>query len=112
MRVPGKKSKTSRPRYAAPKPTVDIFLAAEEKFNHTGTDFLKIDLTTALTFAQTALATDDPVKKKRNQASARRAYDTVLRLVQRVTLNDADASELKRGLARLKSDLMALGEVF
>lgn len=111
MRVPGKSSKISRSPYAAPKPTVDSFFATEERLRQTGTDFLKIDVSTALTFAQTALETDDPVKKKRNQASARKAYDTVLRLVEKVSLNDADASELRLGLSRLKSDLVRLGEV-
>ncbi len=84
----------------------------EKQFNRAGTDFLKLDVVTALIFTATALKTDDPHKKKRNQESARKAYDTVVRMAKRVRFQDEDAHELKNALHQLKSNLMRLGEIF
>lgn len=83
-----------------------------KEFNRAGTDFLKVDVATALTFAHNALTADDPFKKARNQKSARKAYDTVLRMSQKISLTDEDANELKAGLQQLKANLAKLGEVF
>lgn len=83
----------------------------QQQFNRTGTEFLKVDVATALTFAATALNTDDPEKKRRNQRSARKAYDTVLRMTQKVTLTPQDAKELSKSLHLLRANLMRLGEV-
>ena len=55
---------------------------------------------------------ENSVKKVRNRQSARRAYDTVVRLMDRVDLPDEDAQLLARKLKRLKSELVSLGEVF
>lgn len=112
-------SKGKRPRkaappqkhgYPAPKPTVDQLLASQSRFNKASTDFLKLDLETALTFTGLALQTDERTKRERNQRAARRAYDTILRLLDRVTLSDADAEFFEHNLKRLKSELIALGE--
>lgn len=100
------------PNYAAPKPTMAELLLHEQEFNHVSVDFLKIDMATALTFAGIAQQTDDVVKKRRNQRAARKAYDTVRKLAQKVELNHDDADVLSSGLARLKSELLALGETF
>jgi len=100
------------PSYAAPKSTLDQFLAFGTRLNRTKVDFLKIDVETALTFAGIAMQAEDRVKKARNRQSARKAYDTVVRLMDRVDLSDEDAQLLARKLKRLRSELATLGEVF
>ena len=94
------------------KLTQQELLASKRQLNETGTEFLKVDVATGMTFAQTALSSHDPEKKRRNQKSARKAYDTVVRMLQKITPNDADAQQLDEGLQRLKADLVELGEVF
>jgi len=96
---------------AAAKITFDEILASRDRMNRTSMDFLRIDLDTALTFSSVALQTDDMSKKHRNQRAARRAYDTVLRLIKKVTLTDAEARVFAQSLGRLKSDLENLGEI-
>ena len=106
------RKKKLEPSYAAPKPTLDELLANQQEFNHVSTNFLKLDMATALTFAKNAAETNDPVKKRRNQLAARRAYDTVQRLSTKVDLTRDDAEVLSSGLKRLKSELQTLGETF
>jgi hypothetical protein len=108
-----KKPPTRAFRFAAKKPTVDEILKVGAELNRTGTDFLKVDLKTALSFSNFALqSVDDPTKRQRNRRNARRAYDTVLRLLKRVSLSDDDAQRMNRNLERLKTELQHLGETF
>jgi hypothetical protein len=107
-----RKSKHAEPNYYAPKPAVDELLANGKEFNRVSTDFLKVDAATALTFAGIALQTHDVVRKRRNQRAARKAYDTIRRLAKDVALAGDDAEMLAGALARLKSKLQTLGEVF
>lgn len=112
MRVPKKGPPKKASRYAAPRPTAIEMLALGKQFNQTGTEFLKVDVATALTFASTARLSQDPAKKLRNRKSARLAYDTVTRMIERVTLGASDAAELTANLKRLKAELIELGEAF
>ena len=98
--------------YAVAKPTVDELLATRAGANQANADFLKVDLNTALTFSEAALKTEEPVKKRRNCDAARRAYDTILRLMPKVALTEAEGSLLSQNLARLKSELESMGETF
>ncbi len=91
---------------------MDEILAAIARHNKTSADFLKTDIETALTFASIARNAENSADRARNLRSARRAYDTVVRLVERVELTDHDARILGRSLARLKSELRGLGEEF
>jgi hypothetical protein len=108
--VPEKRRPIEKSPLTVPKPTIEELQRAETKFNRAGTEFLKVDVATALTFADTALSTDDPDKRQRNRKSARKAYDTVLRMAQKVTLREHDAQELKDGLQKLNAKLRQLGE--
>jgi hypothetical protein len=99
-------------RYAAPKPTIDEILAAVARHNKTSTDFLNAETETSLTFAAIARAADTPMERERSRRAARKAYDTVVRLIEKVDLTDHDAKMLSRNLARLKSELRGLGEKF
>jgi len=98
--------------HAAARPTVDELLASRERMNRATTEFLKLDLQTALTFAGIARQTRDQIRKKRNCTAARRAYDTVVRLVDRVELSVEDGRVVRHGLQRLRTELESLGEVF
>ena len=111
IRVPEKNSSRDS-RKPVLKTTVDKQLTLEKQFNRAGTQFLKVDVATALTFAETALGTQDAAKKRRNRKSARKAYDTVVRMAKKVTLSDQDSKELERGLHRLRANLRRLGETF
>jgi hypothetical protein len=96
-------SLTAKPRDAAPKrPAVDT--------NRARADFLLIDAEVALTFAGIALAAKDEEKKRRTTQTARKAYDTILRLRKNADLTDAEGIKLDRSLLRLKSELQRLGE--
>ena len=92
---------------------MDELLTSYAQLNRTTADFLKVDLQTALTFSGIALQHGtDSVKKERNRRNARRGYDTILRLLERVSLDDHDARHLKHNLRRLKTELQELGETF
>jgi hypothetical protein len=108
--VSRKKQNRSHSGYAAPKPTIDDLLDSKKRLTRASSDFLKLDVATALTFAGIAVSSEDPIKKARNQRAARKAYDTVLHLIGRVELTDSDAETLKQNLERLKSELRKLGE--
>jgi phage shock protein A len=111
MSMPGKSRSTRDYGQRVPMPTVVDFARTEKEFNRAGTEFLKTDVATAITFSEAALNTDDPAKRIRNQKFARKAYDTILRLAQKITLQEEDAKQLSQGLEELKANLMRLGEV-
>jgi hypothetical protein len=80
--------------------------------NRASAEFLKIDVDTALTFLQIASQTGDEVRRQRNLEAARRAYDTVVRLMERVTLSEQESQTLTVRLERLRTQLERTGEVF
>ena len=98
--------------HAAPAPTMDELLASRERMNRVSTDFLKIDLETALTFISIARQTKDDVRRLRNRRAARKAYETVLKLIDKVDLNDLDRVRVVQALGKLKTELEVLGETF
>lgn len=71
-----------------------------------------MDVVTGLTFAKAALDSRDVDKKLRNQKSARKAYDTIVRMLNKITPSEADAQQLQESLQQLKNDLIQLGETF
>ena len=83
-----------------------------EHLNKTGVGFLRLDVEVGLTFSGIALQAQDSEKRARNLRAARKAYDTVLRLMDKVTLTEDDAKSLARNLFQLKCELVMLGEVF
>src|SRR4051812_28179078 len=105
------KTQRFRAKLAAKAPAVD-FLIARERMNETGAAFLKLDVEMGLTFVDTARQTNDLSRRRRNRRSARKAYDTVLRLTKKVHLNQEDARSVAQGLDRLKSELESMGESF
>ena len=110
----GMLKKTAPPSFeavSALEPPANIFKSSAE-LNKTGISFLKIDLDTASTFAEIALRADDTEKRERNRHNARVGYDTVVRLLPRVTPMRMDAEILTEKLDRLRANLLELGERF
>lgn len=107
------RQKGGEPNFAAKKPGMDEILSSAAQLNRTSIDFLKIDLQTALTFSQIALQSNaDAEKRRRNRKNARKGYDTIVRLAEKVSLSDRDGRYISRNLERLKSELQQLGEIF
>ena len=80
-------------------------------FNKKGAEFLKVEVETGLTFANIALS-EEPGSQERikNQSNARKAYQTVLRLRDRVEKPEATSRSIQNGLDQLRSALIKLGE--
>ena len=87
-------------------------LALRKKTALVSTDFLKIDIATALTFAKNAREASDDFRKWRNCRAARKAYEAVTRLAGKVELSSGDRVAVREGLDRLKMELQQLGETF
>jgi hypothetical protein len=81
--------------------------------NKTGAMFLRIDSELGLTFSGIALeAGKNAEKRRRTTEVARKAYDTITRLRERILLTGAEQDNLDANLKRLKSELQTLGEKF
>ena len=83
-----------------------------EQMHRIGAQFLQIDSEIALTFSGLALEERVEEKKGRRIQSARRAYDTIMKLRKNIVLTDAERTKLDANLQRLKSELESLGETF
>lgn len=77
--------------------------------NRIGVQFLLADLATALTFMNVAEVTQIAATRTRNFDSARTAYQTVLRLLPRVTPTPDEQAELQTKIAALKDRFAAAG---
>ena len=74
---------------------------------------LMVDIKVGMTFVKLASeAGDDSEKKDRNHTNARKAYDAVSRIGNRVELTTTEAERLTKALGLLKSALQKLGERF
>ena len=84
-----------------------------DRIERTGATFLLTDLDVAMTFTHIAGdAAEDSEKRNRNRATARHAYDDVLRISSRAVLTDNERQDVDEKLAELRSALKQLGEVF
>jgi hypothetical protein len=87
----------------------------QQESNRVGIAFLITELGTALSFAHAALqAGNNSGKRSRNQANARKGYDTILRLRTRLSFVDepeAKMLEIERKFRELKDALEQLGEL-
>jgi acetylornithine/succinyldiaminopimelate/putrescine aminotransferase len=72
--------------------------------------FLRTELLVGLTLTKIAMDAQHRDKIDRNRANARKAYDTVLRFMPRVSITRDEAIEINAKLAKLKSELRELGE--
>ena len=103
--MPRGKKQSSKSSYTVLKPTIDELVGSRDQAIRVSTDFLKLDVATALTFTGIAFTSEKPEVKERNRHSARRAYDTVTHLLGKIQVSESDAQVLKGDLRRLKSEL-------
>jgi len=102
----------SRPHDPMHLTAMDATSRLANDFNRSGTDFLRVEVQTGLTFADIAMR-EEPGSGQwaKNRNNARKAYDTVLRLRGRLEItNQAAAHEIEEGLKQLRSALVRLGE--
>lgn len=69
------------------------------------TGILEAHIQAGLAFVATAQGATDPATQERSRQMARGAYDTVLRFMQELGLREEDETELRAGLATLRSAL-------
>jgi hypothetical protein len=110
--VPQRYPKSRKRLYQSTRAALDGIRTTQAEMNQKSADFLKIDVETALIFSKIALESYDSAKKQRNRKNARKGYDTILRLKQKVVLGEDDVRYLSGQLQQLKSNLQSLGEVF
>ena len=77
-----------------------------------GTAFLRTELELGLLFARIALDSNHKAKTLRNTANARLAYDTALKLRDKLLLASTESSNIGTSLELLKGQLLELGESF
>jgi hypothetical protein len=80
--------------------------------NHTGVEFLLVDLDLALTFVDVAAASHIEETRHRNHHNARTAYDTVLRRLGKLTPDAGQRKAIDAKVADLKKRLQAGGQQF
>jgi len=86
--------------------------ALGSRTNSLRANFLQIDSEVALTFASIALGARDQETRTHTTQTARKAYDTIMRLREGTYLTDAATVKLEANLRRLKSELQSLGQCF
>jgi septal ring factor EnvC (AmiA/AmiB activator) len=79
--------------------------------NRVAADFLRIDSEVALTLSGIALAATDEATRRHTTMVARRAYDTIARLKERIELTGAERDKLDANLQRVKTELQSLGQI-
>lgn len=79
--------------------------------NRTQVEFLKLEARIGLTFSDLALETKDAEKRARCRHAARRAYDTILKFMERVAPSRSESLWFETSLLRLKCNLWMLGEI-
>jgi hypothetical protein len=80
--------------------------------NQTGVKFLLLDLDLAMTFMDGAEASRLEDTKHRNHENARKAYDSVVRLLENLKPDAGQRRAFDAKLARLKTRLETIGQQF
>ena len=82
-----------------------------EQSQRTAIQFLMADLTVALTFLDVADVTQSEETRRRNRRNALSAYETVLRLLPRVSPTEEERRALDSKIAELRDRLLDLGYI-
>ncbi len=80
-----------------------------EKSHRVGVEFLLTDLRTGMTFLDLADVTHSAAIRERNRNNARVVYDTVLRLMSRLSPTEEERSNLEDRLSELRKRLIEVG---
>jgi hypothetical protein len=75
-------------------------------------EFVLTDLDLGLTFMDVADTTHSEHTASRNHSKARTAYDTVLRLLEKLSPSDPEQQAIEEKLTILKTRLQAVGQKF
>jgi hypothetical protein len=83
-----------------------------ERVSQNRRDFLRIEAELSTAFAEIALTSQDPEKRKRNALNAKRGYDTILHFLEQEKRFDGDdLSSIQEMVATLKGKLDRLGQL-
>jgi hypothetical protein len=82
------------------------------QLNQTGLEFLLLDLDVGMTFMDVAEASRIEETTRRNHLNARKAYDAVLHLLKKLTLDVKQRQVMDAKLSLLKMRLQAAGQQF
>lgn len=83
----------------------------QSQLNSTRIETLHADLDLALTFADVATSSSDPVVQKRNRENARKAFFTVRdQFLPLCALDDAERTTIETKLKQLRTRLEQMGE--
>ena len=74
-----------------------------------GTDFIKTELRVGITFSTLALQSKNADKTLRNAAHAQKAHDVALHHIRRTSIRQESATEIRKLLAQLETNLALLG---
>jgi hypothetical protein len=87
---------------------------AKARLRRSGAEFIMADIELAFTFLEVARTSREPGTAVRNRKNARRAYETVVRLLPRSVggFSVPEQMALHRKLEELKSRLKHLGDSF
>ena len=88
------------------------FQATFAALNQSGVEFLLTDLDVAMTFMDVAAASHIQATIRRNHNNARKAYDSTLQLLEKLTPNGRQRQEIETKLAVVKARLKAVGQEF
>lgn len=80
-----------------------------DETNRVGVQFLLTDIAAGQTFLDVSNTTQSKETRERNRRLALTAYQTVERLLPRVTPSEEECEALQRGLAGLRNRLVSLG---
>lgn len=80
-----------------------------EKSHRIGVEFLLTDMRTGMTFLDIAEVTQSGEIRDRNRDNARLVYDTVVRLMPRLSPTEEERSNLEDRLSELRKRLIAIG---
>jgi hypothetical protein len=89
-----------------------VVRARPKSFRDSGFEFLLIDLDVALTLMDVADTTSSEERAQLIHQKARTAYDTVLRLLPKLHLDEAQIKTLDEKLALVRARLIAAGQRF
>lgn len=84
--------------------------SAYNQLNRTSAALLITDLELGLTFLHVAETSTNEETIRRNRQNARTVYDTTLRLLSKLTLNNEEWNSVEVKLSMLKERLAAVGE--
>jgi hypothetical protein len=90
-------------------PLIDSIHQVLEKSHRVGVEFLLTDMRTGMTFLDIAEVTQSSEVRDRNRRNARLAYDTVVRIMSRLSPTAEERSNLENGLSELRQRLIAVG---